>query len=89
MQSFEAINANEALLERMSNTDASSFDPKLRVLSGKSQPNPTEHQDPRMHLTLADMASCYNPPQQPLKEVSLVIKREHKTQAETEKEFGT
>lgn len=86
MPSLEAVKANEDLLERMSNTDASNFDPKLRVLSGKSQLSSTHHADPRMHLTLTDMASCYNPPQKPLREVGLVIKRQHKTQQETEAE---
>lgn len=83
----EAIKANEDLLERMTNDFSRVFDPKLRVLSGNSKPNPTDHHDRRMHLTLSDMAQYYDPPQAPLKEVHLVTAREHLTQAETEKEI--
>jgi hypothetical protein len=84
----EAIRANEELLERMLQTDSRSFDPKLRVLSGKIVPPPSNHFDPRMNLCLGDMASCYSPPYAPIKVYpEIVIKRMHKTQAETEKDL--
>jgi hypothetical protein len=53
MPSPEAQRANEALLERML-TD-SVADPRTRMLAGKSGPNPTEHADRRMHMSLADI----------------------------------
>jgi hypothetical protein len=86
MPSPEALRANEELLERMSKLDSSSFDPKLRVLSGKSAPNPSNHPDSRMNKTLADMAGSYNPPQRTtLGVIALTTKCTHKSQAESEK----
>ncbi len=87
MPSPEALRANEELLERMAQTDASSFDPKLRVLSGRILPNPSQHPDPRMGLKLGNIASCYDPPYQPVKGYELVTKRTHRSQAETEKDL--
>lgn len=52
-----------------------------------NQPNTSEHVDPRMNLTLADMQQFYRPPQKLMVGVpNLVLKREHKSQAETEAE---
>lgn len=84
MPSPEFTKANQDLLERMQEDFAQVFDPKLKVLAGKSIPNPSEHFDSRMNQQLTDMVKCYNPPQAPLKTIRLVTKREHKSQVETE-----
>lgn len=85
MPSPEAIKANADLLERMQSDFAQVFDPKLKVLSGKSIPNPSMHPDPRMNKQLADMAECYNPLAKPFTgTLTLTTRRTHKTQVETE-----
>jgi hypothetical protein len=88
MSSAESIRANEALLEKMLELDTSKpWDPQTAILSGKSSPNPTDHPDSRMRLELKDAARFYDPPQKPFTgTLSLVTKRMHKSQAETEKD---
>ena len=86
MSSPEAIRAGEELLERTlasTRKGYSIYAPPL--LEGRVQPQPTSHPDPRMHLTIHDMAKCYNPPLAKRSEMQpLVLRREHKTQAQTE-----
>lgn len=87
MSSPEAIKANADLLERMVNDFDRVFNGETKVLTGRRPPNPSTHPDARMNLRLNDIAQFYDPPRQPLTEVPpLVIKRTHKSQAETEQE---
>jgi hypothetical protein len=55
-----------------------------------SEPAPTDNFDARMHLTLSDAPAFYDPPLQLVPDSNLLVnKRQHKTQAQTEKEIDT